>query len=86
MAAVAVLDGEQLDFLPRAAMDALGGEAAVRERARENLRRLPEPRTQAVRATPEDPSSTYFALTTEDVFGASRVAILPDLITVITGP
>lgn len=84
VAAVAVLDGDQMNFVPRASMGALGGEEAAREQARENMRGLGAPQIQAVRASSEDPSSVYFAFVTEDVFCASRIAILPDLVRLLT--
>ena len=83
--AIAVQHGDEIDFLPRTGMEAMGGADAVHRRARENARQLPEPRIGSQTVTPWDPTTGMFAYNTEDLFGASRVAILPDMLKLL-GP
>ena len=83
--AVAVQQGDRMDFLPRTEMEAMGGAEAVHRRARENARKLPEPRIGAQNVKPWDPTTGIWVYTTEDNFGASRVAILPDMLKLL-GP
>jgi hypothetical protein len=83
--AAVVATGDQIDFVGREAMTALGGPDRVHALAARNVAQLPEPAIGPPMLTVQgDPSSGFWALQTEDVFGAARLAALPRLVELIT--
>lgn len=80
---VALHRGDQVDFLPPAAMQAVGGRQAVMTRALANMRQLPPPQVASVQAAEGRTDSVVYALdfAADDPFGASRVCDLEGLLT-----
>ncbi len=68
------------DLLSDEAVERIGGWPAAREAAMANLRALPALHQDTIRADPDRDDSAVHVLTTDDVFGPSRVLVLAEVL------